>query len=157
MSGVDGGILREWRRSRGWNRERMARELIKAAGNAGVTVTGLESLTSMVGQWERNYRRPREMYWLLYLRIFQPPQNGVIPHNPGTAAEMAAERLQRAAEFPSPRDIDAMEAAALRARGGVPEAEIRAMAAALRDIQEQVDALTRRLAELAGEDFGRQP
>jgi hypothetical protein len=38
MPGIDGAALREWRRSRGWDVPEVARQLRRAAREAGVTV-----------------------------------------------------------------------------------------------------------------------
>jgi hypothetical protein len=123
----------------------MARELIGAADEP---VASLNGLMHMIPAWERGARRPSELYLLLYLRLFRPPVNGAGPD--------AAAALRDAAAFRR-YEIGAMEAAALRADGGVHEAEIRAMAAALGLIQEQVAAIALRLAELTGGDLGGLP
>jgi len=59
---VDGSVLREWRRSRGWDAPDMARRLRVAAD--GSTVPEPDSLKRMIWRWEREGLR-NERYELL--------------------------------------------------------------------------------------------
>jgi hypothetical protein len=61
---VDGGVLRAWRRSRGWDVPEMAARLRKAA--VGV-VPEHDSMVNMAYRWERTHLRG-ERYALLYAR-----------------------------------------------------------------------------------------
>ena len=145
---IDGKVLRAWRRARGWDVQEMARQLRQAASGPLAA-----QLPHMIRAWERGDHELSERYELLYLKIFRP--NGAGPH-PDSAGEGVAGAL-RSYEESRQWEIDAMEAAALRRAGAGREAEIRAMAAELRVIQKQVDAIGRRLAELAGGDPGGRP
>jgi hypothetical protein len=62
---VDGGVLRAWRRSRGWDVPEMARRLRRAATDGHVPTH--DSLVAMVYRWERT-RLTVERYQLLYAR-----------------------------------------------------------------------------------------
>jgi hypothetical protein len=133
----------------------MACVLIKAARDTGQPVTAtVDSLKRTVAKWERGENVPGDVYWLLYLRIFPELVDGAGPEH---ARVLATTALAAAQAFPRQREIDAMEAAALRAAGGVREAEIRALASALSVIQEQVAVIAGRLAEMVGDDPGLQP
>lgn len=63
MIGIDGGVLRQWRRSRGWDVPALARELRRAAGDDHVPVH--DALVRMIRRWEREGLRT-ERYELLY-------------------------------------------------------------------------------------------
>jgi hypothetical protein len=68
MPGIDGGTLREWRRSRGWDVPEMARQLRRAAREAGVPVATHSGLIRMIYAWERGDHDLSERYELLYRR-----------------------------------------------------------------------------------------
>lgn len=60
---MDGAVLRDWRRSRGWDAPEMARRLRKAAVNSALPEP--DSLKRMIWRWEREGLRS-ERYELLY-------------------------------------------------------------------------------------------
>jgi hypothetical protein len=64
MPRVDGGTLRAWRRSRGWDVPEMARQLRRAAG--GDPMPAHDSLVRMVRGWEAGRHVAGERYELLY-------------------------------------------------------------------------------------------
>jgi len=70
MTGISGGDLREWRRSRGWDVPELARQLRRAASDP---VAAHDALVRMVRAWERGDHRPSERYELLYRKL------GLIP------------------------------------------------------------------------------
>lgn len=63
MTDIDGGKLRQWRRSRRWDVPTLARELRRAAGDDPVPVH--DALVRMIRRWEREGLRT-ERYELLY-------------------------------------------------------------------------------------------
>src|SRR6516162_4466045 len=70
MAVSNGGELREWRRSRGWDVPELARRLRRAADEP---VAAHEGLVRMIRAWERGDHRPSERYELLYRRLGLPP------------------------------------------------------------------------------------
>src|SRR6266699_6968317 len=66
MPGMDGGTLRAWRRSRGWDVPEVARQLRRAAREAGVDIAAPSGLTRMIYAWERGDHELSERYELLY-------------------------------------------------------------------------------------------
>ena len=82
---MDGAVLRDWRRSRGWDAPEMARRLRRAAGNSAVPEPG--SLKRMIWRWEREGLR-NERYELLYARALSisPDELASGPAGPGAAA-----------------------------------------------------------------------
>lgn len=66
MSGLDGEMLRAWRRSRGWDVPELARQLRRAAREADVTVAAPAGLIRMIYAWERGDHDLSERYELLY-------------------------------------------------------------------------------------------
>jgi hypothetical protein len=50
LTGIDGGMLREWRRSRGWDVPKTARELRRVASEP---VAAPDALVRMIRGWER--------------------------------------------------------------------------------------------------------
>jgi GAF domain-containing protein len=143
---VDGATLRQWRLSRGWDVSRLAREFIKAADEPLTTVRGL---MHMINAWERGARRPSERHWLLYLRVFSERARGEAANSgPGEAGVLAREARRGADELPSMVEIKAMEAAALSSPC-VDSAEIRALAATARALEQQIASAQAR-AELRG-------
>lgn len=66
MSRCDGGTLRAWRRSRGWDAPEMARRLRAAAREVGQPAAAYEGLVRMVYAWEKNDHALTERYALLY-------------------------------------------------------------------------------------------
>jgi transcriptional regulator with XRE-family HTH domain len=63
MPGIDGGTLRAWRRSRGWDVPEMARQLRRAARGP---VADHDGLIRMIRDWERGRHKLTERYELLY-------------------------------------------------------------------------------------------
>ena len=155
LTDVTGETLRSWRQSKGWDVPRMARELRRAARDSGEDVAAHHGLVKMIPQWERGHRAPRERYRLLYLKIF----GGVLDdlsHGLGLGTDFAvrlAEVRSRAASLPDPREIRALEAAALaKPRKTMTPAEIRALAAeAIAHLHEVAGQLAE-LSALLGDD-----
>ena len=69
MPGIDGGTLREWRRSRGWDVPKTAQELRRAAGQKGQPVAAHDGLVRMIWAWERGDHQVSERYELLYIAL----------------------------------------------------------------------------------------
>ena len=69
MAVTNGGELREWRRSRGWDVPELARRLRRAADEP---VAAHEGMVRMIRAWERGDHRPSERYELLYRRLGLP-------------------------------------------------------------------------------------
>src|SRR5260370_41018147 len=61
---VDGGVLRAWRRSLGWDVPEMARRLRQAAGDNPMPVH--DALVRMIRRWETGRYGISERYELLY-------------------------------------------------------------------------------------------
>jgi hypothetical protein len=146
---VDGATLRRWRLSRRWDVSRLAREFIKAADEPLATLRGL---THMINAWERGARRPSERYWLLYLRVFPECANG----------EAAMGALEDAAaltgEQSGTAEMNEMQAAPLSPASGADHGDMRALAATVKALQQQVAGLSRRVDELSRDDQGdKQP
>jgi hypothetical protein len=66
MAVTNGGELREWRRSRGWDVPELARRLRRAADEP---IAAHDGLVRMIRAWERGDHRPSERYELLYRRL----------------------------------------------------------------------------------------
>ena len=66
MTSTDRQILREWRRSRGWDVPEVARQLRHAAREAGVPIATHAGLVRMIYAWERGDHKLTERYQLLY-------------------------------------------------------------------------------------------
>ncbi|HET9969795.1 MAG TPA: hypothetical protein VFQ68_16290 [Streptosporangiaceae bacterium] len=66
MPGLNGEMLRTWRRSRGWDVPELARQLRRAAREADVTVAAPAGLIRMIYAWERDDHDLSERYELLY-------------------------------------------------------------------------------------------
>ncbi len=66
VTGIDGGTLREWRRSRGWDVPKTARELRHVASEP---VAAPDALVRMIRGWERGDHELSERYELLYRRL----------------------------------------------------------------------------------------
>jgi hypothetical protein len=145
MHQVDGATLRRWRLSRRWDVPRLAREFIKAADEPLATVRGL---THMINAWERGARRPSERYWLLYLRVFPECANGEMANG-----EMANGAAKEARPLATVSEISAIDAATLTPVGGMELGDIRALAARLRALEQQIARLTRSLEELSRDEY----
>jgi hypothetical protein len=131
---VDGATLRRWRLSRRWDVSRLAREFTKAADEPLATLRGL---THMINAWERGVRRPSERYWLLYLQVFPERANGetVI----GDSAESNSIEVP---EFSSAPSVDL--------------GDIHALAATVKDLEQQIAGISKRLDELSGAGDGEK-
>jgi hypothetical protein len=138
---ADGATLRRWRLSRRWDVSRLAREFIKAADEPLATLRGL---THMINAWERGARRPSERYWLLYLRVFPECANA------DAAIGEPKEAGALAAELPGTAEIDAVEAAPQTS--SADQGDIRALAATVKSLEQQVAGLSRRVEELSGDN-----
>lgn len=137
--------MRRWRLSRRWDVPRLAREFIKAADEPLATVRGL---THMINAWERGARRPSERYWLLYLRVFPECANGEMANG-----EMANGAAKEARPLATVSEISAIDAATLTPVGGMELGDIRALAARLRALEQQIARLTRSLEELSRDEY----
>ena len=67
---MDGAVVRDWRRSRGWDVQELARRLRVAAGGSALPEPG--SLRRMIWRWEREGLR-NERYELLYAKALGVP------------------------------------------------------------------------------------
>jgi hypothetical protein len=137
---VDGATLRRWRLSRRWDVSRLAREFIKAADEPLATLRGL---THMINAWERGARRPSERYWLLYLQVFPECANGEAAKDGQKEAGALAE------ELPGTAEVNAVEPAPLSSASSVDHGDVRALAATVRALQQQIAGLSRRVEELS--------
>jgi tetratricopeptide (TPR) repeat protein len=90
MPGIDGGTLRAWRRSRGWDVPEVARQLRRAARDTGVHIAAPTGLIRMIYAWERGDHELSERYELLYRAL------GLAPARSGSAAARGRETLGRA-------------------------------------------------------------
>jgi hypothetical protein len=142
---VDGATLRRWRLSRRWDVSRLAREFVSAADEPLATLRGL---THMINAWERGARRPSERYWLLYLRVFPECVNGETANGGPTGAGALA------GELPGTGEINSMEAAPLSSESSVDPRYVRALAATVRAMEQQIAGLSRRLDELSRDEHG---
>jgi hypothetical protein len=66
MPSIDGRKLHDWRRSRGWDVPKMARQLRRAACEAQESVAAHDGLIRMIRDWERGKHTLTERYELLY-------------------------------------------------------------------------------------------
>jgi hypothetical protein len=140
---VDGATLRRWRLSRRWDVSRLAREFIKAADEPLATLHGL---THMINAWERGARKPSERYWLLYLRVFPECANGE------AAKGSLNEAGTLAGELPGTAEINTMETAPPSSASSVDQGYVRALAATVRALEQQIAGLSRRVEELSRGD-----
>lgn len=133
---VDGSTLRRWRLSRRWDVSRLAREFATAADEP---LASLRGLMHMINAWERGARRPSERYWLLYLRVFPECWNG----------ETANGGPKEAGALPGIAEINAMETVTPDSADGMAPQDIRALAAAVKALEQQIARLSKRLDELS--------
>ncbi len=91
MTRIDGGTLREWRRSRGWDVPEMAQRLRRAAREAGVPVAALRGLVRMIYAWERGDHAISERYQLLYAKALDlaPERLPGVPADPPDVPDLA--------------------------------------------------------------------
>ena len=94
MAVSNGGELREWRRSRGWDAPELARRLRRIADEP---VAAHEGLVRMIRAWERGDHRPSERYELLYRRLGLPPadENEAEPQPPPASSREDIELVRR--------------------------------------------------------------
>ena len=94
MTVTNGGELREWRRSRGWDVPELARRLRRAADEP---IAAHEGLVRMIRAWERGYHDPSERYELLYRRLGLPSgnENGAEPQPTPTRSQEGTEPVRR--------------------------------------------------------------
>jgi transcriptional regulator with XRE-family HTH domain len=96
MPGLDGEMLRAWRRSRGWDVPELARQLRRAARESGASVAAPAGLVRMIYAWERGDHDLSERYELLYqalgLGIGGPSARTGVPAAPDQRA-LARARL----------------------------------------------------------------
>lgn len=140
---VDGATLRRWRLSRRWDVPRLAREFIAAADEPLATLRGL---THMINAWERGARRPSERYWLLYLRVFPECAHG----------ETVDVDVTEAVELPGIAEINATEAATINSVPTVDPDDIRALAATVSALEQQIAGLSRRMDLLSRSQHGEE-
>ena len=72
MTGISGGELRDWRRSRGWDVPEAARQLRRAADEP---IAAHDGLIRMIRAWERGDHHLSERYELLYRKLGLPPSD----------------------------------------------------------------------------------
>ncbi|HEY2577833.1 MAG TPA: hypothetical protein VGI74_16120 [Streptosporangiaceae bacterium] len=107
MTCIDGGVLRKWRRSRGWDVPALAREMRRTAG--GDPLPFHDALVRMIRRWEReglNTRRA-ERYELLYAAVF-----GVRPEDLRIVKFGADKQPEQDRAVPSPHGPDMITAIA---------------------------------------------
>src|SRR5690348_10446373 len=93
MAVSNGGELREWRRSRGWDVPELARRLRRAADEP---IAAHEGLVRMIRAWERGDHRLSERYELLYRRLGLPAEeNGTEPRPAPTGRQESTEPVRR--------------------------------------------------------------
>jgi len=144
MVQVDGATLRRWRLSRRWDVPRLAREFIKSADEPLATLRGL---THMINAWERGDRRPSERYWLLYLRLFPEFASG----------ETAVEDQQAAGALAGITEPGVTEPAAISPARSAEQGDVRALAATVKALEQQIAGLSRRVDELSRDEHGEGP
>jgi hypothetical protein len=140
---VDGATLRRWRLSRRWDVSRLAREFITVADEPLATLRGL---THMINAWERGARRPSERYRLLYLRVFPECAD----------PESAVSGLTEAEALPRATEIHAMGAANSTPARSADPGEVRALAATVKALEQQIAGISRRLDELFRREHGEK-
>lgn len=97
MTGIDGGGLREWRRSRGWDVPETARQLRAAADEP---VAAHDGLVRMIRAWERGDHELSERYELLYRRLgygvpaVGGPEGAALAEAPGVLDELAVHAVE---------------------------------------------------------------
>ena len=105
MPGLDGEMLRAWRRSRGWDVPELARQFRRAARESGVSVAVPAGLIRMIYAWERGDHDLSERYELLY-RTLGLGTGGAAPQ-PGSPGTLGRQEPGRARlDALSPGQID---------------------------------------------------
>jgi transcriptional regulator with XRE-family HTH domain len=92
MIADNGGELREWRRSRGWDVPELARRLRRAADEP---VAAHDGLVRMIRAWERGDHHPSERYELLYRRLGLPPRDKNEPEPTDTGNQEGTRPVRR--------------------------------------------------------------
>jgi len=133
MPGIDGASLREWRRSRGWDEPRLAREVREAARRRGESCAVQHGLVKMIKAWERGDHRISERYELLLhgLGYGSPPEGparrAVLAGGAGGAMLAFADTLL----FGGPDDSGARVARAVRHPAGIDQESVDSLAGVL--------------------------
>ena len=98
MTGISGGDLREWRRSRGWDVPELARQLRRTASDP---IAAHDALVRMIRAWERGDHHPSERYELLYrkLGLIPPSDNDQPEAHPADTASQEDYNLVRRRTF----------------------------------------------------------
>jgi hypothetical protein len=148
---VDGATLRRWRLYRRWDVSRLAREFIAVADEPLATLRGL---MHMINAWERGARRPSERYWLLYLRVFPECANAEMAIDGPEVAGAIAEELPCTAEVNATAEVNTTEAEDFSSAPSVDPGDVRALAATVRALEQQIAGLSRRLDELSRKEHG---
>ena len=81
MPGIDGGTLRAWRRSRGWDVPEVARQLRYAARESAIHVAAHAGLIRMIYAWERGDHDLSERYELLSAKPASPTRQATMSPN----------------------------------------------------------------------------
>ena len=94
MAGIDGGTLRAWRRSRGWDVPEVARQLRYAARESAIHIAAHAGLIRMIYAWERDDHDLSERYELLCTAKPASParQATMNPNHSREARQKAARR-----------------------------------------------------------------
>src|SRR5581483_8673728 len=94
MAVSNGGELREWRRSRGWDVPELARRLRRASDEP---IAAHEGLIRMIRAWERGDHRLSERYELLYRRLDLPAEkeNEAEPRPASTGSQESTKPVRR--------------------------------------------------------------
>jgi hypothetical protein len=104
MTGIDGEMLRQWRRSRGWDVPALARAMRRAPGAGDDPLPVHDALVRMIRRWEReglNTGRS-ERYELLYSAVLgvRPGELRQVPSSTGRQAKRNAVERQDAGRAP---------------------------------------------------------
>lgn len=149
MPGIDGGTLRAWRRSRGWDVPEVAQQLRRAARASGIPVAASAGLIRMIYAWERGDHDLSERYELLYAAALGiPPEQ--LRSGPGEAGETPGQ----------PYDLRGIAGMTLPSRFGI--SELKQITAALDDARRYLNLnivayFSERITELAAGDGERGP
>jgi hypothetical protein len=94
MTVMDGSSLRDWRRSKGWDVPKLAREFRRAATE---TIAAHDALVRQIRGWERGAHELSERYELLYRRLGYVPPASAAPAPPEPAVlldELASQAVE---------------------------------------------------------------
>jgi tetratricopeptide (TPR) repeat protein len=98
MPATDGATLRAWRLSRGWDVPEMARQLRRAARDAGVVIADHDGLIRMIRDRERSRHGFSERYLLLYCKVFDVALDD-FPRGPGGSGDARPDAWRTALEW----------------------------------------------------------